>query len=236
MQGLKCNCTNKYECSFFIFCWESFEGNDCFKSGTHRHHQNGASSFVMLWQAFNVADFSNCLFVGFSAFNFVFKWNAQSGWDQEIDLAIAEYSWVALAVCYGSSLICAMKHRLINFAPLDRIWAVGLVTETRYLCNRYVLEPNQNADFGASFWCHAWAIGLNICPLFLLNRRKKHIFIGTAREKLFPNWENAHELNSESSINTSPTNLCSIASVLFLHSNLKAQLGKWEHPRSVWMQ
>ncbi len=25
----------------------------------------------------------------------------------------------------------------------------------RYLCNRYVLEPNQNADFGASFRCHA---------------------------------------------------------------------------------
>ncbi len=24
----------------------------------------------------------------------------------------------------------------------------------RYLCNRYVLEPNQNADFGASFRCH----------------------------------------------------------------------------------
>ncbi len=44
----------------------------------------------------------------------------------------------------------------------------------RYLCNRYVLEPNQNADFGASFRCHAWAIGWNICPLFLRNGRKKH--------------------------------------------------------------
>ncbi len=41
----------------------------------------------------------------------------------------------------------------------------------RYLCNRYVLEPNQN---GASFQCHAWAIGWNICPLFLRNGRKKH--------------------------------------------------------------
>ncbi len=28
----------------------------------------------------------------------------------------------------------------------------------RYLWNRYVLEPNQNADFGASFRCHARAI------------------------------------------------------------------------------
>ncbi len=43
-----------------------------------------------------------------------------------------------------------------------------------YLCNRYVLEPNQNADFSASFRCHAWAIVWNICPLFLRNRRKKH--------------------------------------------------------------
>ncbi len=47
-------------------------------------------------------------------------------------------------------------------------------TETRYLCNRYVLEPNQDADFGASFRWHAWAIDLNICPLFLRNGRKHH--------------------------------------------------------------
>ncbi len=51
------------------------------------------SSFVMLCQAFTAADFSCCLFVGLSAISFVFsEWNAaQSGWDQKIDLAIAEY-------------------------------------------------------------------------------------------------------------------------------------------------
>ncbi len=43
-----------------------------------------------------------------------------------------------------------------------------------YLCNRNVQEPNQNADFGASFRCHAWAISWNICPLFLRNGCKKH--------------------------------------------------------------
>ncbi len=42
----------------------------------------------------------------------------------------------------------------------------------RYSSNQYV--PNQNADFGASFLCHAWAIGWNICPLVLRNRSKKH--------------------------------------------------------------
>ncbi len=40
----------------------------------------------------------------------------------------------------------------------------------------------------------------------------------------------------ESSNNTSPTNICRNESVLFLHSDLKAQLGKWEYPRSAWMQ
>ncbi len=42
-------------------------------------------SSVMLCQAFTAADFSCCLFVGLSAFSFVF-----SKWNQEIDLAITE--------------------------------------------------------------------------------------------------------------------------------------------------
>ncbi len=58
--------------------------------------------------------------------------------------------------------------------PVPEASRLGLGTETRYLCNRYVLEPNQNADFGASLRCPTWAIGWNICPLFLRNGRKKH--------------------------------------------------------------
>ncbi len=77
----------------------------------------------------------------------------------------------------------------------------------RYLCNRYVLEPNKNADFGASFRCHAWAIGWNICPLFLRNGRKKHHHWHRTWKILFSDWENAHKLNLESSNNTRPTNL-----------------------------
>ncbi len=48
----------------------------------------------MLYQAFTAADFSCCVFVGLSVFSYVFsEWNAaQSGWDHEIDSAIAEYS------------------------------------------------------------------------------------------------------------------------------------------------
>ncbi len=55
-------------------------------------------------------------------------------------------------------------------------------------------------------------------------------------ELLLEDWEKACEHNSESSNNTSPTNLCCNASVPFSHSDLKAQLGKWEYLRSVWMQ
>ncbi len=58
------------------------------------------SSFVMLFQAFNAAS----------------EIHAQSGWYQEIDLAISEYStfftfkisWVAFFVCFGSSSVCTM--------------------------------------------------------------------------------------------------------------------------------
>ncbi len=60
-------------------CWESFAGNDCLESGAHEYHQRRVSSSVMLCQDFTAADFSCCLFVGLSAFSFVFrKWNACS--------------------------------------------------------------------------------------------------------------------------------------------------------------
>ncbi len=97
---------------------------------------------VMLYQAFTAADFSCCLFVALSAFSFVFsKWNAAwSGWDQEIDLAIAEYFTFLpsktpglLLLCFGSSSICTtfMKHRPIYFAAFGWIWAdsISLYTE-----------------------------------------------------------------------------------------------------------
>ncbi len=50
------------------------------------------SSFVVLCQAFTAADLSCCLFVGLSSFSLssASEMHAQSGWDQEIDLAIAE--------------------------------------------------------------------------------------------------------------------------------------------------
>ncbi len=54
---------------------------------------------------------------------------AQSGWNQETDLAISEYFNVYLQklLCFccmfGSSSICTMKCRPINFAAFGWIWA-----------------------------------------------------------------------------------------------------------------
>ncbi len=87
----------------------------------------------MLCQAFTSADFSCCLFVGLSAFSFLFsKWNACSirliSWDwlghfRMFHFFTFKNSWVAFAVCFGSSSICTMKCRPINFAAFGWIWA-----------------------------------------------------------------------------------------------------------------
>ncbi len=91
------------------------------------------SSFVMRYQVFTAADFSCCLFVGLSAFSFVFsKWNACSiglisgYWLCHCRIShffTFKNSWVAFAVCFGSSSVCTMNRRPINFAPFDWIWS-----------------------------------------------------------------------------------------------------------------
>ncbi len=128
--------------SFFIFCWESFAGKRL-KSELKDISRDWVFFFVMLCQVFTAADFSCCLFVALSVFSFVFsEWNAaQSGWDQEIDSACAEYStfftfknsWVAFALCFGSLFICTMKHRPINFAAFGWIWAESISLYTSEL-------------------------------------------------------------------------------------------------------
>ncbi len=51
----------------------------------------------------------------------------------------------------------------------------------RYLCNRYVLEPNQNADFGAMP-----ERSVEIFALYFSETDIRSIFTGTTHEKLFP--------------------------------------------------
>ncbi len=60
--------------------------------------------------------------------------HAQSGWDQEIDLAIAEYSTLLL-LCFGSLSICTMKRRPINFAAFGWIWADSIQ------CGKKLFDP-----------------------------------------------------------------------------------------------
>ncbi len=85
------------------------------------------SSFVMLCQAFTLADFSCCLFVGLYALvlSSASEMQLNRVWNQEIDLAWSN-CWVAFAVCFGSSSICTMKRSWISFAEFDWIWAESL--------------------------------------------------------------------------------------------------------------
>ncbi len=94
------------------------------------------SCFMMLCQAFTVADFSCCLFVGLSAFSFVFsKWNACSielksgdwlGHCRIFHFLTFKNSWVAFAECFGSLSIRTMKRRPINFAAFGLNLAEGI--------------------------------------------------------------------------------------------------------------
>ncbi len=84
--------------------------------------------------------------------------------------------WVRYVMLHFSKSVFIKKqtHLYLRW-PEDRVGFRNPVPIWhRYLCNRYVLEPNQNADFGASFRCRAWVIDWSICPLFLRNGRKNH--------------------------------------------------------------
>ncbi len=125
------------------------------------------SSSMMLCQAFTAADFS-CLLVGLSAFSFVFsEWNAaQSCWDQEIDLAIAEYytfftfrnSWVDFCCMFWVISTCTMKRRPINFAAFDWIWTESISLYTSEFI-RLLLSYHQKTPVTQCHWkpcssCH----------------------------------------------------------------------------------
>ncbi len=101
----------------------------------------------MLCQVFTAADFSCCLFVALSVFSFVFsEWNAaQSGWDQEIDSAIAEYStflssnsWVAFWVTV----------HLYYEAPSNQLCCIWLIWAESIQCPPLILAPLVNMNKG----------------------------------------------------------------------------------------
>ncbi len=133
------------KCSFFIFCENPLQAMTAFSLELMDITRDWVSSFVMLCQAFTAADFSCCLFVGLSflsdlsvglSFSFVFSlWNACSirlrsgdwlGHCRIFHFFTFKNSWVAFAVCFGSSSICTMKRRPINFAAFGWIWAESI--------------------------------------------------------------------------------------------------------------
>ncbi len=146
-------------------------------------------------------------------------------WHYSIYLAI---STKTSSVLYGT-LVCFRKNVRL-FSTREKVAGINLLRPSytqvsrvgyrnpvliwhRYLCNRYVLEPNPNADFGAMP-----ERSVEIFVLCFSEIDVKSIITVTAREKLFI------------------LNLCSNVNVLYSHSDLKAQLRKWEHPRRAWMQ
>ncbi len=86
------------------------------------------SSFVMLCQAFTAADFSCCLFVCLEFCLQQVKYMLDRVKIRRLTLPLQNISlftfrktWVAFAVCFGSSSICTEKYRPINFAAFDWI-------------------------------------------------------------------------------------------------------------------
>ncbi len=85
--------------------------------------RNWVSSFVMFCQAFTAAEFSCCLFVGLSAFSFVFsKWNAWS-------IGLRSGDWLSLQNIPLFYLLLSF----IKFAVFDLIWAESISLNTSEL-------------------------------------------------------------------------------------------------------
>ncbi len=84
-----------------------------------------------------------------------------------------------------------------------------------YLWNRYV--PNRiRMQISVPHFSAMPERSVEIFVLCFSETDVRSIITGTTCAKYFPDWENAHELNSESSNNRSPTNLCSNASAVFI--------------------
>ncbi len=177
------------------------------------------SSFVMLCQDFTAADFSCCLFVGLSAFSFVFsKWNACSiglrsgdwpGHFRIFKFFTFKNSWVAFAVCFGSSSICTMKHHPINFAPFYWIWAESISLYTSEFIRLLLSSVTSSLTPGTQChwkpctlmpshcstmfhrWCcmlGSWAVPSLLHTFFFLSFWNRLILISAVQRMLFQKW------------------------------------------------
>ncbi len=98
-----------------------------------------------VYQVFTAADFSCCLFVALSVFSLVFsEWNAaRSGWDQEIDSAVAEYYTFYLHKLLGC--LCCMFWVIVHLyseAPLNQLCCMWLNLSREYISIHFRIDPS----------------------------------------------------------------------------------------------
>ncbi len=127
-----------------IFCWESFAGNACLKSGTHGHQQrlgfllcDALPGLYCSWPSVVVCLWVFLPLVLSSASENACSIGLRSGdWLSHcriIHFFYLQNSWVAFAVRFGSLSICIMKRRPINFAAFGWIWAESISLYTSEL-------------------------------------------------------------------------------------------------------
>ncbi len=103
------------------------------------------SSFVMLCQAFTAADFSYCIICLLSLVpSSASETHTQSGWDQEIDLAISEYPTFLPSKTPGFWVIVHLYYE----APSNQLCYIWLNLGREYIPLHFRIHP---AD---SVFCH----------------------------------------------------------------------------------
>ncbi len=171
----------------------------------------------MLCQAFSAADFSCCLFVGLSAFSFVFsKWNACSivlrsgdwlGHCRIIHFFTFKNSWVAFPVCFGSlSIWRAAQSTLLHLAESGQtVYPCTLQNSSGCFCplSLHHLTPVTQCHWKPCTlmpshcstmyhrWCcvlWSWAVPSLLHTFFFLSFWYRLILISAVQRILFQKW------------------------------------------------
>ncbi len=174
-------------------------------------------SFMMLCQAFTAADFSCCLFVGLSAFSFVYsKWNACS-------IGLKSGDWLGHCKIFHFfnlqkllGCFCCMFWVIVHLyydAPsnqlcaFDWIWAESIYLYTsefiRLLLSSVTPSLNTSATGSHAWSCHhtappcftddvvcfgSWAVPSLLHTFFFPSFWYRFIFISAVQRMLFQKW------------------------------------------------
>ncbi len=152
-QGCNCYWTNKYNLYIFFYIYlveNPLQAMTALSLELMDITRECVSSFVMLCQAFTATDFSCCLFVGLSAFSFVFrKWNKCS-------IRLKSGDWLGHYSTFlpSNSCFCCMfwvyfeTHWFYEAPPICCIW---LNLGREYILIHFRIHPS------ASVLCHVFS-------------------------------------------------------------------------------